>query len=289
MLIQVDRLTHTYAPKTPLARTALHGISLEVPPGQRVGIVGATGSGKSTLVQQIAGLLKPTAGRVLLDGTPAHLNSRAARARRRRIGVAFQYPEDQIFERTVFREVAFGLRSQVKLPVDQLRARVCWALDQVGLDLTVMGERAPLTLSGGEMRRVALASVLCTRPEVLILDEPTAGLDPQGRETLLASIQSWGTQAPGMTLLVISHDLGHLARLVERAIVLARGSVVADGPARQILSDADLLRSAGLQVPPPVELLYRLRQAGWAVGIDYISAQEAVAEIARAHNLREGR
>lgn len=287
MLIHVDDLTHTYAPKTPLARTALHNVNLDIPPGQRVGIVGATGSGKSTLVQHIAGLLKPTAGRVLLDGTPAHLNTRSARACRRRIGVAFQYPEDQIFERTVFREVAFGLKSQAALPADQLRARVHWALDQVGLDLAAMDQRAPLTLSGGEMRRVALASILGARPEVLILDEPTAGLDPQGRETLLAGIQSWGTHVPGVTLLVISHDLGHLARLVERVIVLARGSVVADGPARQILSDPGLLQSAGLELPPTVALLHRLRNAGWALRTDCISAQEAVAEIARAHKLRE--
>jgi len=304
VLIHVDHLTHTYAPQTPLSRTALRDISLEIPPGQRVGIIGATGSGKSTLVQLLAGLLKPSTGQVLLDGTPAHQSTRSARARRRRIGIAFQYPEEQIFERTVFREVAFGLRARTRgkrtgrntdstqapsttLSRDQLRDRVCWALEQVGLDPAAIAQRSPLTLSGGEMRRVALASVLSTQPQVLILDEPTAGLDPQGRETLLAGIQSWKAHAPGVTLLVISHDLSHLARLVDRVVVLARGQIVADGPARRVLSDPNLLDAAGLQVPPPVALLHELRNAGWALRTDCLTAQDAVTEIARAHRLRE--
>jgi energy-coupling factor transport system ATP-binding protein len=288
MLIHVDRLTHTYAPNTPLARTALRQVSLEIPSGQRVGLVGATGSGKSTLVQHIAGLLKPTAGKVLLDGTPAHGKGRVARALRRRIGVAFQYPEDQLFERTVFREVAFGLKSLASLPAGQLRARVHEALAQVGLDPAAVEARSPLTLSGGEMRRVALANVLSAQPEVLILDEPTAGLDPHGRETLLSSLRSWGARTPGLTLIVISHNLDHLARLVDRVVVLARGAVAADGPARRVLSDPQRLRAAGLELPPPVELLYALQQAGWPVRTDVISARDAVSEIARAYRQREG-
>jgi energy-coupling factor transport system ATP-binding protein len=288
MRIVVDRLTHTYAPGTPLARTALHDVSLDIPAGQKVGLIGATGSGKSTLVQHIAGLLVPTSGRVLLDGTPAHQRTGAARALRRRIGLAFQYPEDQIFERTVFREVAFGLPSRAQLTADQRRARVHRALDQVGLDPSRVKDRSPLTLSGGEMRRVALASVLCTQPEILILDEPTAGLDPQGRETLLSSLQSWEAQNPHVTLLVISHNLDHLARLVDRAIVLVDGTLAAEGPAGRVLSDPGLLGDAGLQVPPAVELLHALREAGWDVQTDRFSAREAATEIARVRGLREG-
>jgi energy-coupling factor transport system ATP-binding protein len=304
VLIQAERLTHTYAPRTPLAHAAVQEVSLEIPPGQRVGIIGSTGSGKSTLVQLFAGLLKPTAGQVLLDGVPAHRGTRTARKHRRRIGLAFQYPEDQFFERTVFREVAFGLMQRLprgwarrntrhtetadaRLSSDQLHARVQWALSQVGLDPAAMLERSPLTLSGGEMRRVALASVLVTQPQVLILDEPTAGLDPQGRRALLTSIQSWGSLTTDLTLIVISHNLGHLARLVERVIVLVQGRIAADGPAREVLSDPALLRTAGLEVPPPVELMHRLRAAGWPVRTDRISSQEAVAEIARAQKLRE--
>lgn len=307
MLIQVERLSHTYAPGTPLARTALHDVSLEIPPGQRVGIIGSTGSGKSTLAQQMAGLLKPTAGQVLLDGVPAHRGARAARAARRRLGMAFQYPEDQLFERTVFREVAFGLtrtrpsgvRAAVpRLSTDQVRARVGWALEQVGLDPGAMERRSPLTLSGGEMRRVALASVICTQPEVLLLDEPTAGLDPQGRRALLARVQSWAspstdrkgppTRETAWTLIVISHDLAHLAHLVERVIALVQGRIAADGPVREVLTDPELLQKLGLAVPPTVELLYTLRQAGWPIRTDCLSPQEAAAEIARVQKLREG-
>ena len=294
MLIQVEHVTHTYAPNSPLARTALHNVSLELLPGQRVGIVGATGSGKSTLVQLVAGLLKPTAGQILLDGALAHRNTRAARARRRRVGVAFQYPEDQIFERTVFREVAFGLlqharATRAKLSPEQLRARVRWALEQLSsepADYTELERRSPLTLSGGEMRRVALAGVLCTQPEVLILDEPTAGLDPQGRRALLTGIRSWASDPTGPTLIVISHNLSHLSQLVDRVIVLARGRVVADGPARDLLTDLGLLHIAGLDVPPPARLLHALRQKDWPVRTNCISPQEAAAEIARVYKLR---
>jgi energy-coupling factor transport system ATP-binding protein len=294
VLIQVENVTHTYALKSPLARTALRGANLEIPPGQRVGIIGATGSGKSTLVQLVAGLLKPVAGQVLLDGIPAHRSNRISRSRRRQIGIAFQYPEDQVFERTVFREVAFGLlqsakAARAKLSAEQLRARVHWALEQVGLSPSDIQHRSPLTLSGGEMRRVSLASVLCTRPEILILDEPTAGLDPQGRRALLTSIQSWRSHADGLTLIVVSHDLPPLSQLVDRLIVLARGRIVADGSTRDVLSDLDLLQAAGLDVPPAIGLLHALYRAGWPIRTDCISPQETVAEIARVYRLRGGK
>jgi energy-coupling factor transport system ATP-binding protein len=290
VLIQVEHLSHTYAPKTPLARTALDCIDIEITPGQRIGLVGATGSGKSTLVQHIAGLFKPTSGQVLLDGIPAHHSSKIARERRRRVGLAFQYPEDQIFERTVFREVAFGLgpgtqRASARRSDDQLRARVHWALEQVGLDPATMAPRSPLTLSGGEMRRVALASIICAQPEVLILDEPTAGLDPEGQQTLLASIQSWNRQAPGLTLIVISHNLAHLSLLVDRVIVLARGRIAAAGPVREILTNLDLLDSVGLEPPLPAALLHKLHQAGWPVRTDCLTPQQAADEIARVYRL----
>jgi energy-coupling factor transport system ATP-binding protein len=228
---------------------------------------------------------------VLLDGIPAHRNTGAARARRRRLGMAFQYPEDQLFERTVFREVAFALtrQKQAGWTKTELRDRVHWALEQVGLDPSAFSERSPLTLSGGEMRRVALAGVICTRPEVLILDEPTAGLDPQGRRALLANIRSWRSRSTPFTLIVVSHDLGHLSLLAERVIVLAGGRIAADGPAPQVLGDRDQLNAAGLRVPPPVELLYALRQAGWPVRTDQITPQQAAAEIARVYKHRGGR
>jgi energy-coupling factor transport system ATP-binding protein len=297
MLIQVQGLTHLYSPRTPLAHLALRGIELEIKAGERVGIIGSTGSGKSTLVQHLAGLLKPTFGQVLLDGVPAHGRTSASRAQRRQVGIAFQYPEDQIFEQTVFREVGFGLHNAGLAP-DVVEARVRSALESVGLDAAAIGPRNPLTCSGGEMRRIALASVLSVRPQVLILDEPTAGLDPRGRRDLLTYLQ--GLQADKLhpretervpegkaTLIVISHDLGELAKLVERVLLLSDGRLVADGPARQILGNADLLRAHRLDAPEPVALLTALRNLGWPVRTDRLSPREAVAEIVRARRARE--
>jgi energy-coupling factor transport system ATP-binding protein len=279
VLIQVENLSHTYSPDTPLARAALHDVSLEIAPGERVGLVGRAGAGKSTLVQLVAGLLTPTAGQVLLDGTPAHERSAAAHAARLRVALAFQYPEHQFFEQTVAREIAFGPRN-LGLGNEQIGARVRWALEMVGLD-GMMESRSPFTLSSGEMRRVALASILALRPEVLILDEPTAGLDPRGRRELLTRVRAWQEKA-GAILIVVSHDLEELARVVERAIVLDRGRVAADGPAREVLSDAPALIAAGLDVPQPVALLRALRESGWNVRTDRLLPEEAVEEIVNA-------
>jgi energy-coupling factor transport system ATP-binding protein len=281
VLIRVETLAHTYARGTPLAHAALRGVSLEIAPGERVGLVGRTGSGKSTLVQHLAGLLRPTSGRVLLDGVAAHARSSAAQ--RRKLALAFQYPEHQLFESTVSREVAFGPRN-LGLGKDEIAARVGWALEMVGLDVEVMGTRVPFTLSGGEMRRVALAGVLAMRPEVLILDEPTAGLDPQGRRELLGRVVRWQEEI-GLALVIVSHDLGELARVVERVVLLDDGQVAADGPVRRVLSDGDLLRAAGLDVPQPVALLQMLREAGWDVRVDRLLPQEAVTEIVRAQGV----
>ena len=260
-------------------------VNLEIVPGERLGILGPTGSGKSTLVQILAGLLEPTGGQVLLDGVDAHARTPQAHNLRRRMGLAFQYPEDQIFEQTVFREVAFGPRN-LGLDETAVGTRVRWALDMAGLDPAAMEERVPFSLSGGEMRRVALAGILSLRPEVMILDEPTAGLDPQGRRDLLGRIGAWQKET-GMTLVLVSHDLDQIARAVERVVVLAGGQVVADGAARRVLSDRDLLREAGLDAPQPVALLQALVEAGWPVRTDRLLPEEAAAEIAQVQSLAE--
>jgi energy-coupling factor transport system ATP-binding protein len=282
MLIQVENLTHVYAPGTPFERVALRQVNLQIAAGQRVGILGPTGSGKSTLAQHLAGLLKPTAGRVLLDGVPAHT---APRDHRLQVGIAFQYPEDQIFEQTVFREVAFGPRN-LGLDETEVTARVRWALDMVGLDPD-MNQRMPFTLSGGEMRRVALAGILALRPQVLILDEPTAGQDPQSRRGLLARIQAW-QQETGLTLIIISHALeeGSLLQAVERLVMLKQGQVMADGPPRHFLSHGALLKAIGLDVPEHVKLLQALRQKGRKVRTDLVSTAEAATEIAHVCGLK---
>jgi energy-coupling factor transport system ATP-binding protein len=288
MLIQVEDLTHVYAPGTPFERVALRQVNLQIGAGERVGILGPTGSGKSTLAQHLAGLLKPTAGRVLLDGVPVHS---APRDHRLQVGIAFQYPEDQIFQQTVFREVAFGPRN-LGLDEAEVTARVHWALEMAGLNPGAMGQRMPFTLSGGEMRRVALAGILALRPRVLILDEPTAGQDPQSRRGLLARILAW-QQETGLTLIIISHTLEELVlspaeglgQVVERLVMLKESQVAADGPTQRILSDEALLNTIGLDVPEPIRLLRALRQKGKKVRTDLVSAVEAAAEIAHVWGL----
>jgi energy-coupling factor transport system ATP-binding protein len=312
MLIQVEDLTHIYAPGTPFERVALRQVNLQIGAGERVGILGPTGSGKSTLAQHLAGLLKPTAGRVLLDEVPVHS---APRDHRLQVGIAFQYPEDQIFQQTVFREVAFGPRN-LGLDEAEVTARVHWALEMAGLNPETMGQRMPFTLSGGEMRRVALAGILALRPRVLILDEPTAGQDPQSRRGLLARILAW-QQETGLTLIIISHapeelvlspstllrtgpaeGLGQALRpfdgtqgrlcsgqVVERLVMLKEGQVMADGPTQRILSDEAVLNTIGLDVPEPIRLLRALRQKGKKVRTDLVSTAEAAAEIAHVWGL----
>ncbi len=285
MLIRVEHLSYTYAPHTSLARAALCDVSLELAAGECVGVLGPSGSGKSTLAQLLAGLFEPASGRVLLNGVAAHERSAAAHARRRHIGLALQRPEDQIFEQTIFKEVAFGPRN-LGLAEAVIEERVGWALDMVGLDSS-LAERNPLTLSGGEMRRLALAGILAMRPEVLILDEPTAGLDPQGRGDLLSRLRAW-QQVTGLTLVIVSHNMDELARIVERVVLLDGGRLVADGPSRRLLSDVPLLHSIGLDVPQPVALLLALRKAGWPVPTDRLLPEEAVTEIIRArHSMEE--
>jgi len=285
MLITVETLSYTYAPGTPLARSALRGVDLEIRPGERVGISGPSGSGKSTLVQLLAGLLAPSSGQVSLDGTAAHQRTPSARTQSGRVGLAFQQPEDQIFESTVRREVAFGPRN-LELDEDEIASRTRWALGMVGLDPAAVEERIPFTLSGGEMRRVALAGILAMRPEVLILDEPTAGLDPQGRQDLLRRVRAWQEET-GLTLIIVSHNLDELAQVVDRMLLLEGGRIVADGPTRLVLSDGQLLRSVGLEVPQTVTLLEALRQGGWQVRTDCLLPEEAIAEIEHARKLEE--
>lgn len=279
MHIRIESLIHIYARGTPAERVALRGIGLEIRPGERVGITGPTGSGKSTLVQHIAGLLTPVAGQVLLDGVSAHARTPEARARRRQVGLAFQFPEAQMFEVTVFREVAFGPR-HLGLNADEIAARVRWALEMVGLDPDFFADRVPFALSGGEMRRVALAGILALKPRVLILDEPTAGLDPRGRADILARLRAWQEET-GATLILVSHHLDEMAGLVDRVVLLADGQIAADGPTCDVLGNCSQLRSVGLSPPPGVALLEALRAAGWPVRTDALNIEEVVDEIAR--------
>ncbi|MCS7172798.1 MAG: energy-coupling factor transporter ATPase [Armatimonadetes bacterium] len=280
-LLACQELTHVYLAGTPLASVALRGISLAIHRGESVGILGPTGSGKSTLVQIFAGLVRPTGGRVWVGGVELWTRGVNLKQVRRRIGLVFQYPEHQLFEETVFEDVAFGPRN-LGLGPEEVAERVEEALALVGLPPEDFRNRSPFSLSGGEMRRVAIAGVLAMRPEVLILDEPTAGLDPQGRRTLLELIRKLRADRPDLTVVLVSHRMDDVARVCERGVVLHQGRVYLDAPVRDAFREAARLREIGLDVPRVTDVLLRLRAAGLPVRTDRLTVEEACAEIVRA-------
>ena len=279
-MIRCERLTHVYGRGTPLATPALTDVSLTIDAGEVVGVIGATGSGKSTLVQHFNGLLRPTTGRVLLDGVDVNGRGTDRRRLRQQVGLLFQYPEQQLFEETVFADVAFGPRNQ-GLSEEEVRARVHQALEQVGLPPAQFTSRSPFDLSGGEMRRAAIAGVLAMEPRMLILDEPTAGLDPQGRREILAHVGRLHS-ARGLTIVLITHSMDSVAQLCERLIVLDGGRLVADGPTRAVFADPASLAAVGLGVPQMTLLARRLRERGVPVRPDVLTVEEARAAILEA-------
>ena len=260
MSIEVRHLTHTYSEDSVMRTVALDDVSFTVEQGEFVGIVGHTGSGKSTLVQHLNGLLKPSSGQVLVDGEDLNGEHVNRRALRQRIGLVFQYPEYQLFEETVAKDIAFGPRNQ-GLAEKEIDERVRYAMNCVHLDYDKYAARSPFELSGGQMRRVAIAGVLAMRPSVLILDEPTAGLDPRGRDRILTMLEDLHTRE-NATILMVSHSMDDMARLATRLLVMAEGKVLADGTPREIFAQADMMRSAGLDVPAAAVLCSRLREKG---------------------------
>jgi energy-coupling factor transporter ATPase len=257
--IQVEHLAHDYMLGTPLAVRALHDVSLTVPTGGIVGILGHTGSGKSTVVQHLNGLLAAHGGRVVVLGRDLAAHGVDLRAVRRDVGLVFQFPEAQLFERFVGDDIAFGPRN-LGLPREEVRARVRRAMTAVGLDFDEFKDRQTFALSGGQRRRVALAGVLALEPRILVLDEPTAGLDPAARRQLLAHILALHGQ--GITLVLISHNMDELAALCDHLVVLAQGRTALDGPPTRVFADARALAAWGLELPAPTAALAALRDAG---------------------------
>jgi energy-coupling factor transport system ATP-binding protein len=258
-LIHCQDVRYTYMRGTPLETVGLAGVTLQVSPGEAVGIIGPTGSGKSTLVQHFIGLLRPTSGRVLVEGQDLWAPGADRRRVRQTIGLLFQFPEHQLFEETVRRDVAYGPRN-LGLAAAEIAARVEAALREVGLDPTRFGERSPFSLSGGEMRRVALAGVLAMRPRVLVLDEPTAGLDPHGRRELLDRIQRLHRQ--GLTVVVVTHSMDDAVALARRIVVMHAGRVVMEGTPAEIFARGDDLVRLGLALPQAARVVRALRRRG---------------------------
>ncbi len=274
MPIEVKDLTHVYMPGTPFEKKALDGVSFTLENGEFVGLIGHTGSGKSTLIMHLNGLLKPTLGSVTVDGLDLSDKNVSLRDVRKRVGLVFQYPEYQLFEETVIGDVMFGPKN-LGLGAEECRARAEEALAQVGLPDAALWEKSPFELSGGQKRRVAIAGVLAMKPGTLILDEPTAGLDPRGRDEIMALMRA--IHAKGTTVVMVSHSMTDVSRLCGRILVMNHARLTLDGSPADVFADAARLREAGLDLPPCAALAERLRGAGFAGIPGEAFTQEALA------------
>lgn len=270
MSIEVKNLSYAYMPGTPLARQALQEVSLTIAKGSFTAIAGHTGSGKSTFIQHLNGLLQPTAGKVLVDGVDISGKGAAARQARQKVGMVFQYPEQQLFEESVAADVAFGPKNQ-GLSEEETDKRVREAMALVGLSCEEFGGKSPFQLSGGEKRRVAIAGVLAMQPDYLVLDEPTAGLDPRGREALMKMIAGL---AP-MTVIFVSHNMDDILRLADKLVVLSRGKLVLEGEPAEVFQEKKILEQAGLKQPKLTVLMEELHEAGLAAGSGARNLDEA--------------
>ncbi len=276
MRIVLENVTHIYLKGDPREVKALKGINLTLQGSGVVGLIGRTGSGKSTLIQTMNGLLKPTSGSIFIDGEEITARGADLLQLRKRIGLVFQYPEHQLFEETVYQDLAFGPRN-LGLEEKEVEARVHQALEAVELEIALL-QRSPFELSGGQQRRVAIAGVLAMQPEVLILDEPTAGLDPAGREHILNQIIELQRERDLLVLLV-SHRMEEVGTLAERLLVLEEGQLVLDGSPRSVFREVEYLRELDLDIPPLTDLFHRLANRGLSVSEEILTVEEARQEI----------
>lgn len=281
MSIVFDNVTYTYMPETPYQRTAIQNIDLMINKGEFVGIIGHTGSGKSTLVQHMNGLITPTSGQVTIDGIDLRMKDQNARDARRQVGMVFQYPEHQLFEETIYQDIAFGPKN-LGLSADQIDSRIRRAMEFVGLDFETFKDRSPFNLSGGQMRRVAIAGVIALEPDYLALDEPAAGLDPCGRDEIFGQIVKLH-QKTGITVILVSHNMEDIARFANRVLVMNSGQIILDGPPKEIFrSGREKLQAAGVDVPPVTALIDKIKAKGLAISNDAMTTEAAAEEIYQA-------
>ncbi len=276
MALILDHVTYEYGSGTELLVRALDDVSLVIPDGQFIGLIGHTGSGKSTLVQHLNALLVPTSGNIYYNGEDIHDKDFSRKRLRSKVGLVFQYPEHQLFETDVFTDVCFGPKN-LGLDRKETELRAFQALKQVGLPDECFYQ-SPFDLSGGQKRRAAIAGVLAMKPEVLILDEPTAGLDPKGRDEILGLVSSIRKES-GMTVILVSHSMDDVAEYVDRIIVMSRGGIRFDDEPKKVFAHKGELEEMGLSVPQVTDVMYALREAGWAVGTEAITIEEAKQEI----------
>ena len=283
MSIKIEHLNYVYGGDTAMAVKALDDVCLTIPDGQFVGIIGHTGSGKSTLMQHLNGLLKGTSGRVYFDDEDIYEKGYSLRELRRKVGLVFQYPEHQLFEIDVFTDVSFGPKN-LGLSKDEIEERARKALENVGIPEELF-KQSPFDLSGGQKRRVAIAGVLAMEPKVLILDEPTAGLDPRGREEILNLIKKLQTESH-MTILLVSHSMEDVAEYVDRILVMNRGRVMLDGTPREVFAHYKELEDVGLACPQVTYVLHDLKDLGYEVDVNATTLEEATETIWHALNQR---
>ena len=277
MPIKIEDLTHVYMQGTPFEKKAIENINVSINDGEFIALIGHTGSGKSTLIQHINGLLKPHSGKIVIDGADITDKKVKLSDIRKKVGLVFQYPEYQLFEETVEKDIAFGPRN-LGLSEDEILSRVKKAMNIVGLDYETYKDKSPFDLSGGQKRRVAIAGIVAMEPKVLILDEPTAGLDPKGREEILAKIKSMHKEYK-MTILLVSHSMEDVAKVADRIIVMHKGQCILDGSPSNIFREIDTLESVGLAVPQVTYLVRALRQKGFDISQDVFTIEQAKQEI----------
>ncbi len=275
-VLEVKALTHTYSAGTPFEHKAIDNVDLEVMPGEFLGIIGHTGSGKSTLIQHLNGLLRPTDGQILLDGTDIWERPKEIRKVRFQVGLVFQYPEYQLFEETVYKDISFGPKN-MGLEGEEIDCRVRRAAAFAGIDEEML-EKSPFELSGGQKRRVAIAGVIAMEPKVLILDEPTAGLDPRGREAILAQLRSYHKQK-GNTVILVSHSMEEIARNVDRIVVMSHSHKLMDGTPEEVFSRADELLQVGLDVPQVTKVAMELQKRGLLTDSSVYTIDELVRRL----------
>lgn len=272
MSIKINHLTHVYGENSVFEKKALDDINLEINDGEFIGLIGHTGSGKSTLIQHLNALLVPTSGEVLLNGENIYADKGKLKTIRQKVGLVFQYPEHQLFEMTVYKDVAYG-PGNLGLSEDEIDKRVREALETVGLGDEIY-EKSPFELSGGQKRRAAIAGVLAMEPEVLILDEPTAGLDPKGRDEILDAIKLMHEKRK-ITVILVSHSMEDVAKLVDRIVVLAKGKIAVTGTPKEVFAQTEKLESIGLAAPQISYVFSELIQRGYDVPSDVYTVSEA--------------
>ncbi|MGL4790799.1 MAG: energy-coupling factor transporter ATPase [Anaerotignaceae bacterium] len=272
MSIKINNLTHTYNLGTAMEKVALDNVTIEIATGEFIGLIGHTGSGKSTLIQHLNALIKPTSGEILLNGENINADKTKLKSIRQRIGLVFQYPEHQLFETTVFKDVCYGPLN-LGLTKEEIEKRAKEALETVGLKEDIY-EKSPFDLSGGQKRRVAIAGILAMKPEVLVLDEPTAGLDPKGRDEILNAIKEMHERL-GITVILVSHSMEDVARLVSRIIVMHQGKVQMTGTPKEVFSTVKILEEIGLGAPQVSYVMMQLKELGYDVPKDVYTIEEA--------------